>query len=331
MIVCVLFHNLQVNSLYEIHVCVSLTSTLKIPLGRRVPLDRMNTITLIWISSSKLFTHLRYNEKIVHMMTEVKSVSERDCFIHDYHAVGCDELEERVNRRWWQRSGYMQVLELKQIIWTNKNMQWSCQSGDPDMAPCKSPSYHNITPLQIDFPWEAEKEGEKVRETKIPHCVNHSHITNCTTSAVQLQDIRMMSSSKTSWHGPHSVSTFTAQVREQTHWMFAPVREELNCQGAASGTPFSILLDTSLVQQTSRRRKSCWWNAAISMTLWLSLRGRPETGRYMASLLLWIPDPAIISDSTSGVFNLGFLSRFTQGAVAALLSPFPDLLTFFSV
>lgn len=78
------------------------------------------------------------------------------------------------------------------------------------MAPCKSPSYHNITPLQIDFPREAEKEGKKVRETEIPCCVNHNRITNCATSAVQLEDIRMTSSSKTSKHGPHSVSTFTA-------------------------------------------------------------------------------------------------------------------------
>lgn len=30
-------------------------------------------------------------------------------------------------------------------------------------------------------------------------------------------------------------------------------------------------------------------------------------------------------------FNLGFLSRFTQGAVAALHSPFPDLHAFFTV
>lgn len=71
------------------------------------------------------------------------------------------------------------------------------------MAPCKSPSYHNITPLQIDFPREAEKEGEKVRETKIPHCVNHSRITNCSTFAVRLEGIRMKGSSKTSWHWPH--------------------------------------------------------------------------------------------------------------------------------
>lgn len=71
MIVCVLFHNLQVNALYEIRVCeLSLTSNLKISLGLRVPLDRMNTITLIWISSSKLFTRIRHNERIAHMTTE---------------------------------------------------------------------------------------------------------------------------------------------------------------------------------------------------------------------------------------------------------------------
>lgn len=46
-----------------------------------------------------------------------------------------------------------------------------------------------------------------------------------------------------------------------------------------------------------RKKKSCWWKAAIPLTLWPSQGGRPETGRYMASLLLWIPDPAIISNS----------------------------------
>lgn len=66
MIVCVLFHNLQVNVLQEMCACelrACLTSSLKILPGLRVPLDRMNPVTLIWISSSKLFIHIRRNEK----------------------------------------------------------------------------------------------------------------------------------------------------------------------------------------------------------------------------------------------------------------------------
>lgn len=73
MIVCVLFHNLQVNALYEIRVRKRRpTSSFKIPLGLCVPLDSINTITLLWISSLKLFTHIRYNEKKnAHMTTKV--------------------------------------------------------------------------------------------------------------------------------------------------------------------------------------------------------------------------------------------------------------------
>lgn len=76
-------------------------------------------------------------------------------------------------------------------------------------------------------------------------------------------------------------------------------------------------------------KKSCWWNAAICLTLWQSRGGRPETGRYMATLLLWIPDPVIISDSQpSGLFNLGISETVADDASR---SPFIDPRFFFFV
>jgi len=46
--------------------------------------------------------------------------------------------------------------------------------------------------------------------------------------------------------------------------------------------------------------------------------GRPETGRYMAGLLLWIPDLLVIWER---FFNLRFQRRFTRGV--ALTFPWP--------